>query len=204
MTFELWRSHIRQVEGHFGTAVASYFVLLRWLFYMNMAIFAVWTLFVLVPQFVLERPVKKTNSCVFSNASGYAYRCPRRSSAAYLTNCASPNVTNTTLCTNESISVMVAPKRPVCSSDGGGGGGSGGSAYLLGVGEVWSLCPSPQPVQFIDLVTGRGALSDTWLFLGHYSNLTRYYGISYNRPVAILICSGVVYTISFIMLIIRY
>ena len=204
-TFELWRSHIKQVEGHFGTAVASYFVLLRWLFYMNMAIFVVWTLFVSIPQFVLERPsiVQATNSCIYRNATGYTYNCPRRSTAVYLINCTVENSTVATLCTNSSVAATVVPKyKDVYTSSHNYCNIS--SAFL----QEWSLCSNSTRTTgtpgFLDLVTGRGALTNTWLFLGHYSNLTEYNGISYNRPVAILVCTAVVYGISFVMIIIRY
>eukprot|EP00731_Ephydatia_muelleri_P025328 Em0017g411a len=199
-TFELWESHIKQVEGHFGTAVASYFVLLRWLFYMNMAILSVWTLFVLIPQFVVEHPTETVPACIYSNASNYTYVCPRRGSTyVYRINCTAPNSTNTTLCTNRSIQATIVPKtarnivnHTYCDVN---------STFL----DVWSLCPSSvtPSVQFLDLVTGRGGLSDTWLFLGHYSNRTEYSGIPYNIPVAYLVCTALVYGISFIMLIIR-
>ena len=40
------------MEGHFGTAVVSYFVFLRWLFLMNLLIFLLWFGLAVIPQLV--------------------------------------------------------------------------------------------------------------------------------------------------------
>ena len=43
---------MKEVEGHFGTAVVSYFIFLRFLFVMNLLIFALWFGFVVVPGII--------------------------------------------------------------------------------------------------------------------------------------------------------
>ena len=43
---------MKQVEGLFGTSVVSYFIFLRFLFLMNVVIFALWFGFVVVPAIV--------------------------------------------------------------------------------------------------------------------------------------------------------
>ena len=43
---------MKEVEGHFGTAVVSYFVYLRWLFVMNLVIFALWFGLVVIPNII--------------------------------------------------------------------------------------------------------------------------------------------------------
>jgi hypothetical protein len=43
---------MKEVEGHFGTAIVSYFIFLRFLFVMNLLIFALWFGFVVVPGIV--------------------------------------------------------------------------------------------------------------------------------------------------------
>ena len=207
---EFFRPSIKQVEGHFGTAVASYFVLLRWLFYMNLAILVVWTLFVLIPQFVVE-PYLRTQGqptvpCVYSHGS---YECP----SAYDTNvhllalpsCKSlpPTAVMATFCVGDHSSRVIALLN--------GTENSTGCPYTS---TEYYLCSPYQPVfDLISLVTGRGGYNDTWLFLGHYVNFSEYRGTlhsfgvattSYNRPVAYLVCTAVVYGISFIMLVIRY
>ena len=50
--YELWNGHMKEVESHFGTAVVSYFVFLRWLFLMNLIIFALWFGLAVIPQLV--------------------------------------------------------------------------------------------------------------------------------------------------------
>lgn len=51
-SWELWKEHMKEIEGHFGTAVVSYFIFLRWLFIMNIIIFALWFSFVIIPNAV--------------------------------------------------------------------------------------------------------------------------------------------------------
>ena len=185
------------MEGHFGTAVASYFVLLRWLFYMNLAILVVWTLFVLIPQFVVEPSLSKGYlPCIKRNDSD---KCSHSITVLLLPeNCTTSRaVTKATLCSNKSAVVITIPRdtKPttICNK----------SSLQF---EEWYQCPADVPSfsSPVDLVTGRGGYNDTVLFLGRYSNLAEYNGISYNRPVAILVCTAVVFGISFVMLISRY
>ncbi|XP_062581702.1 transmembrane channel-like protein 7 isoform X2 [Saccostrea cucullata] len=46
---EPWGSWLKNVEGHQGTGVVSYFVFLRWLFFLNLFIFVLMLLFVTIP-----------------------------------------------------------------------------------------------------------------------------------------------------------
>ena len=45
-----WENQIKQVESHFGSIVASYFIFLRWLVGMNLVIFFIMTTFVVMPE----------------------------------------------------------------------------------------------------------------------------------------------------------
>ena len=55
LSWELWKGHMKEVEGHFGTSVVSYFIFLRFLFVMNLVIFALWFGFVVVPAIVYNQ-----------------------------------------------------------------------------------------------------------------------------------------------------
>ncbi|KAL5017791.1 hypothetical protein ScPMuIL_003513 [Solemya velum] len=47
---QLWKGHLKKIEGHFGTGVLSYFLFLKWIFYINIPIFILNLGFVVTPQ----------------------------------------------------------------------------------------------------------------------------------------------------------
>ncbi|KAJ8730379.1 hypothetical protein PYW07_017417 [Mythimna separata] len=49
-SFEFWYEPIRQIEGHFGSAVGSYFYFLRWLFAIDLLLAILVVTFVVIPQ----------------------------------------------------------------------------------------------------------------------------------------------------------
>lgn len=83
-SYELWRGRIKKVEAYYGTAVAGYFVSLRWLLWVNVALGAVWCGCVCIPQVVWEASSPASTSpdyelqlllaCNYSNGSVF-YNC---------------------------------------------------------------------------------------------------------------------------------
>lgn len=55
--FELWQSPMREIEGKFGTGVVSYFLFLRWLLFLNLAISWLIVIFLILPKSLLVEPV---------------------------------------------------------------------------------------------------------------------------------------------------
>lgn len=45
-----WELRIKEIESHFGSAVASYFIFLRWIFWINLVIALILTAFIAVPE----------------------------------------------------------------------------------------------------------------------------------------------------------
>ena len=66
--FKLWKGHLKRIEGHFGTGVLSYFLFLKWLFYINIPVFVFTFGFVILPQ-VLYRYLVQTPCCYAQNVT---------------------------------------------------------------------------------------------------------------------------------------
>ncbi|KAJ6628029.1 Transmembrane channel-like protein 7 [Pseudolycoriella hygida] len=56
---ELWRNSLKTIEGNFGTGVVAYFLFLRWLMFLNLAIFVLILSFIVIPHIVLQEPTDK-------------------------------------------------------------------------------------------------------------------------------------------------
>lgn len=52
-SLELWRSHLKDIEGQFGSGVVSYFVFLRWLMFLNLFVFLIEFGFVSLPTLLI-------------------------------------------------------------------------------------------------------------------------------------------------------
>ncbi|XP_059608527.1 transmembrane channel-like protein 7 [Phlebotomus argentipes] len=64
---ELWKGSLKRIEGHFGTGVVAYFLFLRWLMFLNLAIFGIVLVFVVLPQVFLVAPDEA--ACVVANST---------------------------------------------------------------------------------------------------------------------------------------
>ena len=49
-SLEPWRNSIKSIEGHFGSGVVSYFLLLKWLLLLNIPVFMISFCFISMPQ----------------------------------------------------------------------------------------------------------------------------------------------------------
>ena len=198
---------MKQVEGNFGTAVVSYFILLRWLFLVNVAIFTLWFGFVCIPQFIWEtspgviiKPNYQT-TCVFNSSA--SYNCSNGSPGVVYkvdSNCTLVNVNNTVQISKCNIHGGVADEEQ-CAT--------GINVTWLRTNcsaEVWHVCKDVAPCTqwydyIIGFITGQGIFNETVLFLGHYTNATTIRNRSYHLPLVTLVMTGVVYAISFVLLV---
>lgn len=73
-SLELWRGHLKDIEGKFGSGVVSYFIFLRWLMFLNLFVFLLEFGFVSLPTLIIcgrtredDTPVNATNitSCKY-------------------------------------------------------------------------------------------------------------------------------------------
>ncbi|EDO32630.1 predicted protein, partial [Nematostella vectensis] len=71
---ELWRGHLKQVEGQFGSGVVSYFSFLRWLLFLNLLIFALEFGFVVLPTVVICTSWNQESH--MNNITGCSYQKP--------------------------------------------------------------------------------------------------------------------------------
>ena len=73
---ELEKSSFKQVESHFGSIVASYFIFLRWLVGMNLVIFFIMTTFVVMPELFQLRAATFAKICP-KNEPNLFQTCPK-------------------------------------------------------------------------------------------------------------------------------
>lgn len=70
-TLAPWGKSIRDIEGHHGAGVASYFLFLRWLFGFNIALFVLMAAFILVPMIIIGDTPLTASSDSIVNTSYY-------------------------------------------------------------------------------------------------------------------------------------
>lgn len=205
--------------GHYGTGVLSYYIFLRWLMYLNLILFILWTSFVIIPQAVWRSTDEgqtayqvasaPSRTCIFQdfNASLGATLCPRNETVFSATTCDSPQPTfGSSQCfqdgsiLREGSSVLQAARE--CNTTGGTSP------------TEWILCLEVQPAlnvgEFILwFISGEGFFNTTELFIGIYTNATFSFMNSgpimlwYNMPLAYLFTGGAVYIISLLAIVFR-
>ncbi|KAL9956731.1 hypothetical protein ACROYT_G038255 [Oculina patagonica] len=70
--YELWKGHLKNVEGRFGNGVSSFFVFLKSLLFLNIVTFILEFGLVTLPSVIIENNVTfraNTNSCYFDDSS---------------------------------------------------------------------------------------------------------------------------------------
>lgn len=67
---ELWRNALKKIEGHFGTGVVAFFILIRWLAFLNLSMFVMIFCVIVLPQITLkELPDVKCNETMAMNST---------------------------------------------------------------------------------------------------------------------------------------
>nr|XP_014090349.2 transmembrane channel-like protein 7 isoform X1 [Bactrocera oleae] len=79
---KLWQSSLKDIEGHFGSGVAAYFIFLRWLFYLNCVTFLLIIIFVIIPNIMayekydkckLPQNLNRSNNCLTQDIDQKTY-----------------------------------------------------------------------------------------------------------------------------------
>lgn len=70
---ELWKDSLKKIEGHYGTGVVTYFQFIKWLIFLNAAIFFLLFLFVILPTLTLTQAAAE-EAC-FNTSSSSAQSC---------------------------------------------------------------------------------------------------------------------------------
>ena len=81
LSWELWKGHMKEIEGHFGTAVVSYFIFLRFIFGMNSFVTTFWFSLVVIPGIIyiqVNNPPGADSqlSCVYHPTNNSDVLCP--------------------------------------------------------------------------------------------------------------------------------
>ena len=67
-TLQLWHSHLKKIEGNFGTDVLSYFVFLKWLLLINIPTLLLTLGFLVVPQILFRWYQQEPRGFVYNEA----------------------------------------------------------------------------------------------------------------------------------------
>ena len=218
-SYKLWRGHLKEVEGHFGTAIVSYFVFLRWLFIMNLVIFALWFSIICIPQFINEArsSANKTSqlACLLPledfvdgvRCSGQATLVEKTYFLAH-PDCSSDdgNVFVIQECAIDGNSTDAESSITLTASSSILGPGCSDNNSMVNNTIVYTVCVGVDPYlewyeYFLDFFSGTGLFNETSLFQGVYPDVST---LNYNFPLAFLSLAGLVYLISVFLLIYKW
>ena len=199
------------MEGSFGSAVLSYFIFLRWLFLVNLAVFTIWISVVCIPQFIWETTEGANTKPNYRLACAYRSSAQSNCSDGYPTthvyslDASSSSSNCSELYSNDSFPIRTCTFEDHVAE----------SSTLITVWSVlncsavttWNVCSTdihpylPWYQYLVDFITGRGVFNQTVLFLGRYTNATVIGNRNFNMPLVTLVTAGVVYAISFVVLV---
>ncbi|XP_046854869.1 transmembrane channel-like protein 7 isoform X2 [Xenia sp. Carnegie-2017] len=54
---ELWKGHLKEIEGQFGNGVLSFFLFLKWLMFLDLLIFILQFSFIALPTLIMDEPM---------------------------------------------------------------------------------------------------------------------------------------------------
>lgn len=92
-SLQLWRSSLKEVEGHFGNGVCSYFVFLKSLLFLNTVIFLLVFGFIVVPQIIINHGdlvADLTQQAVATSSDNFS--CPFENKEMYKNRSAANNI----------------------------------------------------------------------------------------------------------------
>ncbi|XP_013380167.1 transmembrane channel-like protein 7 isoform X2 [Lingula anatina] len=200
---EVWRGSFKEVEGHFGTGIMSYFRFVKWIFFLNVYIAVITFCVITLPHLILEPHDFLATVAVTPSSSQQA----------------GDNMTNVTM-TTESLTTLTMTTVIVVIDNGTSSSNdtSGGTAALSGntdyVGQaqectldyrvhLQNKSMNATPGDYIlDFLQGTGFMEDTILFYGQYFNKTFLDKQTvYNMSLAYLLATAAYFLLSLILMV---
>ncbi|KAM3955574.1 transmembrane channel-like protein 7 [Aphomia sociella] len=180
-SIELWYEAIRQIEGHFGSAVGTYFHFLRALFLVNVLVLVLVVSFVVLPQSLHDRNsnVTDVDEVPLTGENPFINRDIRNDNDSVL------EVQFLVFLQSLHDSNSSKERTPIEDSV-----------------SIMDLTPTDDSVSIMDFISGKGVLENSLLFYGHYhyGNLEAGGPLQYNMAFAYFFTMSSVYLMIFIVL----
>lgn len=200
----MWSSSLKTIEGHFGTGVASYFLFLRWLLFLNVLMFLMPGLFIILPHWMFpglgsfESNVSHSNHTFPSPLVSPSSAAPLPSPMALVLRSLSPPLPLTTTAAVEGLT-SVAVKQPNRTLN-----------LVQECYESYHQRVAGQTKEGIsqlqDLLQGTGWMELTALFAGRYLNSVDHVPgtmLHYNFPLAYVLTNVACFALC-LLLMVRY